>query len=231
MRPARVVALAGALALLAAALLGAGTAPFGRLALALGLPRLAAPLFDDPAWRGVAQYRAGNPAVAAESFRAAGAMLNLGNAEVRQGRYAAALEAYDVARRSGDPRASANFDLVAAAYAGLALDPAAPIAWFTERDGGEGAVVRSFVARGDARAAGTGSGTTNTGALLGLPELESFGDGQVRKVFDDQFMVANERWLETLSDVPGEYLAARISHERKRREDLGLLQPPPEDPE
>ena len=131
---------------------------------------------------------------------------------------------------AGDPRAAANFDLVAAAYAGLALDPEAPIAWFTEKDGGDGAVVRSFVARGDARAAGTGSGTTNTGALLGLPELESFGDGRVRKVFDDQFMVANERWLETLSDVPGEYLAARISHERKRREDLGLLQPPPEDP-
>ncbi len=91
--------------------------------------------------------------------------------------------------------------------------------------------MKASIAKGSARAAGTGDGATNSGALLGLPELQSNGAREVRKVFDDKFMVANRRWLQTLSDVPGEYLAARIQHERKRRVKLGLAQPVPEDPE
>ena len=43
-------------------------------------------------------------------------------------------------------------------------------------------------------------------------------------------MVADERWLEQLSDVPGEFLAARIAQEHKRRVKLGLAPPPAEDP-
>jgi Ca-activated chloride channel family protein len=44
-------------------------------------------------------------------------------------------------------------------------------------------------------------------------------------------MVANTRWLTALEDVPGEYLAARIAMEYKRRKKLGLTPPEPEDPE
>jgi Ca-activated chloride channel family protein len=202
----------------------------GRVVMALGMPGRAATLFDDPAWRGVALYRLGDFESASEEFRRSGQRLNLGNSEVQAERYAAALEAYDIARLAGDPRAEANFDLVAAYYAGLALDPDVPIAWFTERDG-VGEAVQSFVAQGSARAAGEGDESTNFGALLGLPELQSHSDETaVRKVFDDKFMVANRRWLETLSDVPGEFLAARIAHEQKRRAKLGLTQPEPEDP-
>ena len=221
--------IGGAAALcLGVSLLMGGTAPLGRVLMGLGLPGLAAQVFNDPAWQGAALYRAGDFPAAADRFRQAGAVLNLGNAEVQSGRYAAALEAFDIARLKGDGRAAANFDLVAAYYAGLALSPDTPIAWFTERDGDE--VVQSSVAQGDARAAGVGDGTTNSGALLGLPELESHGEQQrVRKVFDDKFMVANRRWLQTLADVPGEYLAARIQHERKRRVRLGQAQPVPED--
>lgn len=208
-----------------------GTGPGARVLIGLGLPGLAAPLADDPGWRGTALYRAGDHDGAARAFQQAGMMLNLGNAHVQAGRYAAALEAYDMARLQGEKRAAANFDLVAAFYAGLALDPDTPIAWFTEKDGGGGAVVKSSIAQGSARAASTGDGATNTGALLGLPELQSDGARRVRKVFDDKFMVANRRWLQTLSDVPGDYLAARIRHERKRRIRLGLAQPAPEDPE
>ncbi len=214
-----------------AAALGGGTAPFGRLALALGFPGLAAPLFDDPDWRGVAEYRAGRYDQAADAFSAARDRYNLGNAQAREGKYAAALEAWDAARLRGDDRASANFDLLAAYYAGLALDPDTPIAWFAEKDGGEDPPVESFIGEGNARAASTGDGVTNTGALLGLPELNSVGPRPVRRIFDDRFMVANRRWLMALEDVPGEYLAARIAHERKRRQQLGLAPPDPEDPE
>ena len=47
------------LLLVAFAGLAGGSAPFGRVALSFGLPKLAAPLLRDPLWRGVAHYRAG----------------------------------------------------------------------------------------------------------------------------------------------------------------------------
>lgn len=220
--------LAAAAGLLALALVSGGAAPFGRLLLASGLPGLAVPFLSDPGWRGVALYRAGDAAGAAEAFRAARAFHNLGNAEVKRGRYAAALEAYDIARAGGDADAGANFDLVAAYYAGLALDPETPIAWFTEKDR-DGEIAAAPLGQGSARAAGTGDETTNAGTLLGLPELLSRGKLGVRRVFDDKFMVANDRWLAQLSDVPGEYLRARIAAERKRRRDAGLAPPDAED--
>lgn len=216
--------------LLAAFALG-GFDPLGRLALSLNAPRLAAPLFSGADWKGVAQYRAGEFDAAAVSFQQADQTMNLGNARVHQRKYAAALEAFDIARLSGDADGAANFDLVAAFYAGLALDPETPIAWFTNKEGDNGEIVKSSIAKGNARAAGAGDESTNTGALLGLPELESHGRLSVRKVFDDKFMVANDRWLTNLSDVPGEYLAARIKHEHKRRKKLGLEQPIAEDPQ
>lgn len=209
------------------AMIGGG-APFGRLLLASGLPGLAAPFLSDPGWRGVALYRAGDLAGAADAFRAARAFHNLGNAEVRRGRYAAALEAYDLARAGGDEDAGANFDLVAAYYAGLALDPGTPVAWFAEQDR-DGETAAAPTGEGSARAAGTGDETTNAGTLLGLPELLSRGQMGVRRVFDDRFMVANDRWLAQLSDVPGDYLQARIAAERKRRQAEGLSPPDPED--
>lgn len=223
----RAVALLALAAALVAVVTG-GSAGFGRLALAAGLPDIAAPLLSDPGWRGVALYRAGRWDAAADAFRSAGDMHNLGNAEAHSGNYAAALEAFDTARAAGDPDASANFDLVAAYYAGLALDPDTPIAWWTEDE--DGPTEAAPVGEGSGRAAGTGSDSTNAGALLGLPELRGIGRLGARRVFDDKFMVANRRWLAQLSDVPGEYLAARIAAERKRRADLGLAPPEPEDP-
>lgn len=221
--------MAALICLLGALALGGGTAPLGRVLLSVGLPGSAAQVFRDPGWRGVALYRAGDMAGAEAAFRDARMMLNVGNAHVFQGNYAAALEAYDFARVRGDTKASANFDLVSAYYAGLALEPETPLSWVTKRDP-DGVIEESFVARGSARAASTGSGTTNAGALIGLPEVLSHGSAGVRKVFDDKFMVANERWLATLQDVPGDYLGARVLFEFKRRHKLGLTPPDPEDP-
>ena len=225
----RRIAIAATFCAVGAFLLG-GAGAFGRVALSLGAPGIAAGMLDDPAGRGVAQYRAGNFDAAAAEFDAAGSLqdFNAGNALAMAGRYAAALEAYDrqVAQQPADTEAEANFDLVAAIYAGTEIQDDAPVSWFVKRDG---ATMAAPLGKGAGRAAGTGDGVTNTGALIGLPELETSGQLGVRKVFDDKFVPASPRWLATLPDVPGEYLAERIKAEHKRRAKAGLSPPPPED--
>lgn len=211
----------------AIAMLLGGAAPFGRVLLAAGAPRLAMPFFGDTNWRGVAHYRSGDMETAARDFRDARDFYNLGNAEAHLGNYAAALEAYDIAIAQGVDDAKANFDVVAAYYAGLAVNPDA-IGFFPKRDTGPEA--EGMVGQGSGRAAGTGDQETNASTMLGVLELDSRGRLGVRRVFDDKFMVADDRWLEQLSDVPGQYLKARISHEYKRRAKLGLTPEPPEDP-
>ncbi len=201
-----------------------GSAPLGRVLLASGLPGAAAMLFSDPYWRGVALYRAGDFTQAIEAFDAAEASYNRGNALVHTGAYAAALEAYDFALVREDPDARTNFQLVAAFYAGLALDPDALILMPRRK---EGPKVDSFVARGNARAAGTGDEANNT--MLGLAELDSRGRLGVRRIFDDKFIIADKRWLAQLTDVPGEFLKARLLKEHKRRLKAGIAPPPAED--
>ena len=204
-----------------------GTAPFGRILLSLGLPGLALPLFEDPEWRGVAAFETGDSIEASKAFRQSGSFYNLGNAEAFAGNYATALESYDRAILEGNKDAEANFDLVAAYYAGLEVDPEA-LGLVPKRKTGPNE--ESFVARGDAKAAGTGSDVTNSNTMLGLAELDSRGRLGVRRIFDDSYMLADKRWLAHLSDVPGEYLSARILQEHKRRMKLGLSPEPPEDP-
>ena len=77
---------------------------------------------------------------------------------------------------------------------------------------------------------GTGDEVTNTGAARALAELESHGRLGVRRVFDDTFIAANDRWLAILEDVPGAYLAARIAHEHRWRQKAGTGQLPQETP-
>jgi Ca-activated chloride channel family protein len=222
----RVLAALSIVALLAAAFLG-GTAPFARVLMAAGLPGLAARITDDPQWRAIAIYRAGRFEDAATDFTHARAHFNLGNAQTHAGNYAAALEAFDMAIARGHPDARANFDVVAAFYAGMGLDPDA-LALFPRRK--TGPTMEAPVGEGEGRAAGTGSETTNTNTMMGLAELDSRGRLGVRRVFDDKFMIADDRWLQQLADVPGDYLAARILAEHKRRAALGLSPPPAEDP-
>lgn len=204
-----------------------GSAPLGRMLLATGQPDLAAQVFDTPEWRGIAHFRAGYFDVAANDFAEARQFFNLGTAQAFAGEYAAALEAYDIAISQGDARAKANFDVVAAYYAGLAINPDA-LGLFPKRE--EGPTAEAEVGEGSGRAAGTGDGVTNTNTMMGLTQLDSRGKLGVRRVFDDQFMAADERWLLQLEDVPGAFMAERILQEHKRRTKLGLSPEPPEDP-
>lgn len=205
-----------------------GGAGLGRVMLAAGAPGLAAKLFEDPAWRGVALYRAQDYAQAAEAFEAGKSYYNLGTALARNGAYSAALETYDRVIPGGDEDAATNFDLIAAYYAGLEIEAGA-FDSFGKRD--DGPTAEADVAQGNARAAGTGDEATNKSTMMGNVQVLSREQNGVRRIFDDRFMLADERWLEQLSDVPGEYLDARIKFEFKRRAKLGLTPPEPEDKE
>lgn len=69
-----------------------------RQALEEGNAAEAAALFDDPEWRGVAQYRAGQYRQSATAFsggESADSLYNLGNALAQQGELEAAIDAYD----------------------------------------------------------------------------------------------------------------------------------------
>ncbi|HEX5067476.1 MAG TPA: VWA domain-containing protein [Myxococcota bacterium] len=90
----------------------------GARALADGRPADAAKLFQDPAWRAAALYRAQDYAGAAEAFGAqegTEAKYNLGNALARAGQLEQALGAYDQALAAQPDHADARFnrDLVA----------------------------------------------------------------------------------------------------------------------
>lgn len=220
----RVLAAICLFALVSAALMG-GSDPFGRALMALGLDRFAGPLLEQANWKGAARFRARDFDAAADAFADAKTPYNLGLAEAYRGNYAAALEAFDLAAVQGHPDARANFDVVAAYYAGLGIDVEA-LALLPKRK--EGPSADSTIARGNARAAGSGSQVTNTNTMLGLAELDTRGRLGVRRVFDDKFIMADGRWLAQLADVPGEYMAARIAHEHKRRVKLGISPVPPE---
>lgn len=100
----------------------------GRLAFERGDFATAAERFDDPMWRGVAQYRAGQYAQAAQSFALVDspeADFNQGNALARMGKYEAAQARYAQAlKRAPDwAAARANLTLMGKLIAALPKPP------------------------------------------------------------------------------------------------------------
>lgn len=227
----KVLLLTSAACMLIAALLG-GSAPFGRVLMAIGLPSVAAHFLNEPEWRGTAYALSNQPNKAAAAFEDAGTLwaYNTGTEFAKAGKYAHALETLDrhLLIFPDDVQAQDNYDLVRLYYAGIVIDPDSEIITPPKRESGPTA--EAEIGRGNARAAGTGSESTNDGATLGLPTLLGRGRLGVRKVFDDYYYEANRKWLKSMPDLPGEYLAARIKHEHKRREELGIGQPPSESP-
>ena len=62
-----------------------------------------------------------------------------------------------------------------------------------------------------------------------MPELAGSGLRRVPKIFDAQYIKANDVWLTTLPDEPGQYLSARIAAEQKARIAAGTALPQAED--
>lgn len=217
-----------AVAVALVALVAGGADAPGRLLLAAGLPGPAAAVLSDPMWRAVALERAGDHEAAAALFARAGDPYNHGVSAARAGDYAAALAAFD-AVLSADPddaAARANYDLVAALFAGTRFDPA--VVLIEDR---VGPTLAAETGQGRARAGSTGDDVTNPQSGFAMPELVSTGLRRASQVFDAQHVAANDRWLATLTDAPGEYLAARLAAEQKQRAASGRALPPAEDPE
>ncbi len=195
-----------------------GTAPFGRLALTVGLSETAAVLLDDPWWRGTALYRADRFEEAAEAFRIAGprASYNRGNALARAGRYREAVEAYDAVlyRAPKDQAARANRALVAALV--------------TETEGEIRAGGRILAAGPAGGAANDGREETATAAPARFTQQEMHQ--MVAHVFAGQTVIASRQWLTTLPDQPGRYLKLRLEAEHERRRRQGLAAPSGTDP-
>lgn len=213
--------IAGALVVLAVALLIGGRDAAGRLALRAGLPDLAAPFLTDPQWQGIAAYRAGDWDSAAARFAAADSPYDLGNAHARAHRYAEALIAYDevLARNPNDGDALRNAELVTELYGGTKIDGIPLRFALPEREGDTFAAPEG---QSGARAQGTGDEATNTGTSFDAPQLKTDGLRRISRTFDDKYIAASDRWLTAMPDEPAAYLRARLAAEYKRRKKLGL---------
>jgi Ca-activated chloride channel family protein len=83
-------------------------------ALEAGSAADAAALFEDPEWRGVAQYRAGEYAGSARDFAEQGDarnLYNLGNAMAQQGEYDSAIDAYEQVLEMDPANEDARYNL------------------------------------------------------------------------------------------------------------------------
>jgi Ca-activated chloride channel family protein len=79
-----------------------------------GNPADAAALFEDPEWRGVAQYRAGDYGGSARDFAEHGDtrnLYNLGNAMAQQGEYDSAIDAYEQVLEMNPDNEDARYNL------------------------------------------------------------------------------------------------------------------------
>lgn len=209
----RILAIA---ALIVATLFAAGQEGLARLALKLHAPSLALALTKDVEVRGLAHYRSGEFAQAAEALRLAGvkATFNRGNALARAGKYGEAVGAYDavMARDPSHLGARANRAIV------IKL-----IASATEKGGGS---------RAQGTEAGERSKARNKNESMTMLEAEAAvreRASQVRRPYESKALIANEQWLTTLADEPGRYLKLRIAAEYRRRLEAGTAAPPGDD--
>lgn len=207
-----------------------GTEPVGRTLSALGLPRAALLFLDAPAARGAALFHAGERAAAAQAFADAGDPYNQGVAAAWAGDYATALAAWDkvLATAPNDRETLANHALVTSLLAGTEFDPVAEPKPHRKETGIE---TQAPEGQGKGRASSDGDEANNAQAGFWMPEVTSEGLRRVPKIFDAQFVAANDRWLATLEDQPGRYLRARLSAEQKARVKAGTALPEPEDRE
>ena len=167
----------------------------GRQAFDKGDYREAAGRFEDPMWKGIACYRAGDFACALDSFAGldtAAANFDMGNALARQGKYALAVEAYDRALR---------------------LAPAHPDAAFN----------RALVARAMLRPKPKEEGDEEAPDMK--PDKVQFDDkgkkGKTGRVDVSRAQVQADAWLKGVHGDPGEFLRVKFAAEAARAKPAG----------
>jgi len=203
------VILAG-LGLSVAAAIVAGPDAFGRLALALQMPGLAASLIETPHARGVALFEAGRYDEADLAFEAAGrdATYDRGMSLAMTGRYADAIAYFDAVlfAEPSDADARHNREVLSKLVPDVVGES-------NSIDG----VPANVLGEESAAVA------TERDILKGLTLAEQRGvmDPRVKRM-----TAATEAWLTTLTDEPALYLKRRIKAEYERRQDLGLANPP-----
>ena len=181
----------------------AGPNALGRVALLAGFPRLSLPLLSNPASRGLALFRSGDFTAADAAFARAGSRqtFNRGLALAASGRYADSLAYFDAVlfANPADAEARRLHDRVSTMVEPVRGDSVAP-----------------------GRLAGHGSLLPPPGAIYsraGLP------DPEWQKPVEARGFVANDDWLGSIGDDPGEFLRLRLKAEYEHRSNLGTLQP------
>lgn len=219
-----------ALLLAAAALAAAGSAAiegaqgFGRLAQRLGAPWVATALLEDPHLRGLTLMDMGRWTQAEDAMRRAGAAAtyNRGAALALDGRYAAAVNAYDavIARDPTDAQARDNRAVVFA----LADNPEGEILMGAEA-AGDGAGEDVISPYGEAVAADGAAAPLTDQPRSPLPQTIALGREEVRRMPDARGVAPSRAWIEGIADDPGLYLRAIIAAEHTRRIDQNRAAP------
>ncbi|RAI04259.1 hypothetical protein DLJ53_07395 [Acuticoccus sediminis] len=199
---------AGILALALVAALVAGPAAFARLAYLAGYPGVALPFLSDPAVRGAALYDLGRYAEADDTFREIGRRVtyNRGNSLAVTGDYALSRAYFDAVLFANrfDAGARHNREVVAALV--------------VPHEG-------EAMGRGRIRAHLAEAGVEVAAFDPDNPQVPVAAVDNFRKGVDARTVTANEDWLETLQDAPGEYLKKRLVAEYDRRRAAGRPAP------
>lgn len=206
-----------AVALVVAAVAWKRGAVLGRLALAFDRPQLAARLFDDPGWHGIALYRMGRFKEATTSFREAGksTFFNRANALAMQGLYPEAVAFYDAVLfyNPDDHDARTNRALVNAL-----IDKAGDVPL-------NGKFIPEDATFKDGSASAKGDRIPSDYLYIWADNI------RYKSVFrSGQIVSASEEWLESLVDDPGRYLKLRVAAEHERRRRAGTAMPSGDDP-
>jgi Ca-activated chloride channel family protein len=211
-------------------------------------PEQAAKRFEDPQWRGLALYQAGDYAAAAEQFAQgdnAVALYNRGNALARSNELEAALESYERAlqlapdllpaqknkalleallrqrkdSQQGDQGARDRSDDHSQAQA---QDGAPPPEAAQQTPREPSAVNQETTAQADQPAEQKAPGASPGTALRDTPDAPRPADPRLdtaEPALDSEHMQAMEQWLRQIPDDPGELLRRKFRYEQLLRQE------------
>lgn len=189
-------------------------------ALVSGVTDVDATQFEDPAWRGVALYRAGRYAEASQAFRLAGdieSIYNRGNALAMLGQFTAAVEAYDAVLEQRPDHRAARYNRAHVARL-IESQPASERS--DDAEGGSAAGERRRDA-GGAPEASAGNGEPRANPHGRSPTLDP-GEPTPQQLADREAAEAAReirQWLGGVPDDPGGLLRERFRREWQRSQE------------